>query len=268
MPLEDLGNVEQRAFQVLLDDWEDLLRCTTVDQAMERAGVPFSHEARLRIAAHLRASQPPAMSWELPTYVLTNAEKRVARHLFARWQESEEVPPASALATLARTSTAQAAAALETLVWLGLLERRGQDWVPQPNSDSLAGLGLHYHEVVLPERGERFNTNCVPDFFIMTHPATRERRLSAFVSGDDPLASGDVGMTPRMTEAVGRMTEAVRSAVAEQLETGLRARSYDDQTAILNDTCAWSDIPIRIVMAYGGLSAITPESTWYLVGGG
>jgi hypothetical protein len=43
---------------------------------------------------------------------------------------------------------------------------------------------------------------------------------------------------------------------------------YGDQRAILNDACGWSDEPIRVVMDHGELVEITPDTTWYVLGGG
>jgi hypothetical protein len=53
---KDLSLKERQAVHVLLQDWQDILRCTTIDQAMERVGIPFSHERRLAIAAFLLES--------------------------------------------------------------------------------------------------------------------------------------------------------------------------------------------------------------------
>jgi hypothetical protein len=38
---KDLSLKEQEAVQVLLQDWQDILRCTTIDQALEGVGGPF-----------------------------------------------------------------------------------------------------------------------------------------------------------------------------------------------------------------------------------
>ena len=44
---------EQEVMQTLLQDWKDVLRCTSIDQALERVGIPFDHERRLAIATLL-----------------------------------------------------------------------------------------------------------------------------------------------------------------------------------------------------------------------
>ena len=71
---------ETRVVELLCDDWRDVLRCTTIDQAMERACTPFSHAQRLRIAEFLlRDPQADAlMRWHPTAYVLTNKEKLIA----------------------------------------------------------------------------------------------------------------------------------------------------------------------------------------------
>jgi len=76
-----LTAVENRIVGILYDDWRDLLRRTTIDQAIERAGVPCSHAQRLRILRFLLTSARAAslMRWEPAAYVLTNDEKLFAR---------------------------------------------------------------------------------------------------------------------------------------------------------------------------------------------
>jgi hypothetical protein len=83
-----LTTEECRAIEVLLEDWKDLLRCTAIHQAMERAGLPFSHPSRLRVAEFLIADATASglMRWAPSTYVLTNDEKLVARHDLRLWQ--------------------------------------------------------------------------------------------------------------------------------------------------------------------------------------
>ena len=91
---KDLSLKEQKAVQVLLQDWQDILRCTTIDQALERVGVPFSHERRIAIAAFLLESAEisEAMRWQPATYILTNDEKLIARALLKHEKHSQPLP--------------------------------------------------------------------------------------------------------------------------------------------------------------------------------
>jgi hypothetical protein len=150
--------------------------------------------------------------------------------------------------------------AFETLAWLGFLLKRNHAYeLAQGYARFLNGVGFYFHEVVLPARNERFNTNCAPDFFIMTHPPSRQRLLKSVAGGNLPIGVSE-GMSPRMLEAVRGLTLDARPLT----ESG----SFGNERAILKDACGWSDEPIRIVMDRGRLAEVTPASTWYLRGGG
>lgn len=262
MDAGELSSAERRVIQVLFADWQDWLRCTTIDQAMERVGLPFSHEARLGVAAFLGADPQAAqaMRWALPTYVLTNDEKLVARHLLRRCENGSKIPPPAVAAMDAQVPYETAEMAFEALSWLGVLVRQPVGWTLADDLQRfLGGLGFSFHEVVLPARSARFNTNCAPDFFIMTHRPTRERSLAQLRTGSLPELAGE-GMSQKMLDAI----RAVASAEAELAH----GTFYEDERAILNDACGWSDTRIRVVMEQGALGEVTPESTWYLRGGG
>lgn len=254
---------ETRAVEILYRDWQDLCRCTSIDQALGRAGVPFSHSHRLHIAEFLRddAKADPLMRWEPAVYVLTNEEKLLARRILRLWQEQSSVPQPSETDQKTFAQDAERVA-FETLAWLGFLRKTNHGYELAPNhARFLGGLGFYFHEVVLPERNERFNTNCAPDFFIMTHPPTRERLLERVAAGSQPVATAGEGMSQKMVDAVrGATTPGARSLS--------QSASYGDERAILNDACGWSDEPIGVVMDHGKLVDLTPVSTWYLLGGG
>jgi hypothetical protein len=128
------------------------------------------------------------------------------------------------------------------------------------NAESfLRGLGFYFHEVVLSARGERFNTNCAPDFFIMTYPPARERILER-VSGGATSAVAE-GMSEKMLDAI----RGANTAGARALQD---SAFYGAERAILKDACGWSDEPIRVVMDHGKLVEVTPDTIWYLLGGG
>jgi hypothetical protein len=111
---------------------------------------------------------------------------------------------------------------------------------------------------VLPARSERFNTNCAPDFFIMTYPPARERMLERASGGSFCGADG-------MSE---KMLDAIRGANRGGARLLRESAIYGAERAILNDACGWSDEPIRVVMDPRDLVEVTPDTAWYLLGGG
>ncbi len=248
-----MTDAERNTVEVLYADWTRLLRCTNIEQAMARAGMAFDHRSRLRIADFVLADgrAKALMRWAPHTYVLTNAEKLAARQLMRRFSPGQTV-------------AAQGAEACDALRWVGFLRvEAGEYRLAEDLERFREGLGLYFHEVELPERGERFNTNCVPDFFIMTHRATRERAIKAMRtrSDDAPVAAGAVeGMSAKMIEAVRAASSGGGDALVMD--------RYEEEVAILNDACGWTDEPVRLVMARGRAAEVTPESAWYLVGGG
>jgi hypothetical protein len=89
--------------------------------------------------------------------------------------------------------------------------------------------------VSLPARSERFNTNCAPDFFIMTHRPTRQGLLER-VTVTDQACTVSEGMSQKMVDALrGGAASAVRP---------LSESAFGEERAILNDACGWSGEPI------------------------
>jgi hypothetical protein len=254
---------ETKVVEILYGDWQDLLRCTSIDQAMGRAGLPVSHRHRLHITEFLRgdAKADALMRWEPAVYVLTNEEKLLARRILRLWQERSTIfQPGDAEMQRFDLGGDRASEAFETLAWLGFLRKTNHGYELAPNhARFLGGLGFDFHEVVLPARNERFNTNCAPDFFIMTHPPTRQKLLKRVADGKQPVAAGE-GMSQKMIDAI-RATMSGGRALSQ-------SAPYGDERAILNDACGWSDDPIGVVMDHGKLVELTPASTWYLLGGG
>ncbi len=255
---------ERRVVEILYDDWRDLLRCTTIDQAMERAGVPFSQESRLRIGDFLRHDPAAAklMRWHLAAYGLTNDEKRFARLILrAAPFPGLIADPHNLAPPSAGWSSAAISQALETLEWMGFLRRSLGGYELAPDyARFLDGIGFYFHEVVLPDRSERFNRNCATDFFIMAHRPTRERALAQIKAGSLPETAG-AGMSQKMTDAIRAVSRPVNSALA-------KIADYTGERAILNDACAWTHELVRIVMDSGKIAEVTPDSAWYLRGGG
>jgi hypothetical protein len=253
---------EARVVEILYDDWQDLLRCTAIHQAMERVGVPFSHANRLRVAEFLigDATSAGLMRWAPAIYVLTNDEKLIARRLVRSWRGGSAIrQPGDDEWRESHWSAQQIEEAFKALVWLGFLrESRGQYEVAENAESFLRGIGFYFHEVVLTERDERFNTNCSPDFFIMTCSPVRDQFHSP---AQLESATAAEGMSEKMVAAV----RGVRTGGARALrDHGF----YEAERAILNDACAWCDEPIRAVMDHGQLVEVKPETTWYLLAGG
>lgn len=249
---------ERRVVEVLYADWRDLLRCTAIDQAMERAGMRFAHDARLRIADFILNDTEAGrlMRWAPPVYVLTNGEKLVARLILRRQREGRPTQPHDVAAQGFGAAAAAIEEAFDTLQWLSFLRKAPGGYRLAPDhARFLTGVGFYFHEVVLPGRKQRFNTNCAQDFFIMTHRPTYERALARMRAGQQ--LTGGEGMSPKMVAAI-------RDAAEGRIALAL----HDDERTVLNDACGWSDEPITITMDRGRLVELSPASSWYLQGGG
>ena len=263
MACDSLTAEEARVVEVLLGDWRDLLRCTAIHQAMERVGIPFSHASRLRIAEFLigDGAANGLMRWAPSVYVLTNDEKLLARGAVRLWRQGRPIPqPDDDEWRKADRNADQIEHAFEMLAWLGFMRKTAGRYEIAENAESfLRGLGFYFHEVVLPARGERFNTNCAPDFFIMTYAPARERMLERVTGGAS-------------SEAAEGMSEKMRDAIRGANTGGARALQdsafYGAERAILNDACGWCDELITVVMDHGKLVDVTPDTIWYLLGGG
>ncbi len=263
MAPDSLTAEETRAVEVLLGDWRDLLRCTAIHQAMERVGIPFSHASRLRVAEFLigDTAADGLMRWAPSIYVLTNDEKLVARRAVRLWHEGTSIPqPDADEWRKSGMDEDQIKDAFEALAWLGFMRKTGRRYELAEGVESfLRGLGFYFHEVILPARGERFNTNCAPDFFMMTYPATRERMLERVSRGASSTVAD--GMSDKMLDAI----RGANTAGARALQD---SAFYGAERAILNDACGWSDEPITLVMDHGKLVEVAPDTIWYLLGGG
>jgi hypothetical protein len=259
-----LNAQESRIVAILYNDWRNLLRCTTIDQAMERAEAPFSHDSRLRMADFLRRDPAAAklMRWDLAAYVLTNEEKLFARLILRAAPSLGLIPDPEDLAPSGLDfSSADIPQALATLESVGFLRQSlGGYELARDHGRFLSGIGFHFHEVVLPDRRERFNTNCATDFFIMTHRPTRERALAQIKSGGLPEAAGE-GMSQKMIDAIRAASRGGNSALADSAD-------HTNERAILNDACALTHEPLGVAMDGGKITEVTPDSTWYLRGGG
>ena len=182
----------------------------------------------------------------------------MARVLLRHEQHSQPLPVAADIAQALSLSEEKVREGLAALAWVGFLKVEGEEVQLAPDYRSfLSGLDFYYHEVVL-ESGERFNTNCAPDFFFLVHRPTRQRILVALREGTLPEVSSQLGMSAKMVAAVQRWA---------QTQTWPETM-YEDQRATLNDACGFSAERIRIVVEREQLRELSPENTWYLRGGG
>jgi hypothetical protein len=262
MAPDSLTAEETRVVEVLLGDWRDLLRCTAIHQAMERVGIPFSHASRLRISEFLigDAAASGLMRWAPSIYVLTNDEKLIARREVRLWREGARIPhPGEDEWRKSGRGAKQIEGAFEALAWLGFMRKTAGRYELADNPESfLKGLGFYFHEVVLMARDERFNTNCAPDFFIMTCSPVRERFNRPSQVASSTTAEG---MSEKMVNAVRGVNTSGARALRDH-------GFYGAERAILNDACGWSDEAIQVVIDHGKLIDVKPETTWYLLGGG
>jgi hypothetical protein len=140
-----LTTEECRAIEVLLEDWKDLLRCTAIHQAMERAGLPFSPPSRLRVAEFLIAGATASglMRWAPSTYVLTNDEKLVARHALRLWHQGKPNPQPSEDEWLRSGWKAdRIEVAFDAMSWLGFMRKVNGRYELADNAESFPkGLG-------------------------------------------------------------------------------------------------------------------------------
>jgi hypothetical protein len=248
---------------VLIEDWKDLLRNTAIHQAMIRVGVPFSHANRLRIAEFLLGDDTASglMRWAPSVYILTNDEKLIARRLLRFSREGRPIPqPDHDDWRGSGWNREQINDAFEALTWLGFMQKTaGRYDLTKEYESFLRGLAFYFHEVVLPARNDRFNTNCAPDFFIMTNPRLRDLMRERIAKPSASLATE--GMSEKMLDAV----RGVNTSGARPLgDSGF----YGAERAILNDACGWSDHPIQVVIDHGKLIEVAPATSWYLLGGG
>jgi hypothetical protein len=223
----------------------------------------------MRMAALLleNAEAKETMRWHPATYILTNDEKLIARVLLKHEKDSQPLPAAADIAQALSLPEEKVREGLAALAWVGFLRKtEGQEVRLAPDYRRfLTGLGFYYHEVVL-ESGERFNTNCALDFFIMVHKPTRQKITAGLREGKLPEVSSQMGMSTKpVLSAVEGMVEAIQKAAKMRTWPEIM---YEDQRATLNDACGFSAEHIQIVVERGRLHEVSPESTWYLRGGG
>jgi hypothetical protein len=243
------------AIRVLESDWQEPLRCTNIEQAMSRAGLPFRDADRRRIAQAILEDRRLAdlLRWHPSAYFLTNNERLTARAVLQTLQGSTgEVDLPRRVSEVLSLPEEEVEAALNALAWSGFLEREGRGVRLSPHAPRfLEGVGFYFHEVLAGV--ERFNVNCFHDFVLLTSLAYRARRLRKRTRrGPDAP-----GMTPKMLAFLQsfRPEDLVR-------------RTYDQGTVHLHDACAQCMRRIHLTVTDGRLVATDPAGAWHVRGGG
>ncbi len=249
-----LSPQERGALEILCTHWQDLLRCTTLDQAMARVGMPATADSRCRLASVLLTDPDlrEGMRWHPSTYILTNDEKVLAR-VFLRAAHSPEVPSLDDLARQAAVTLEIVHEGLEMLCWIGFLTReQGHLRLAAEHRQLLSGLGLGFHELVVDDH-ERFNVNCFFDFLMLVDPRYRAAELARPRTHVRPY--------PGMTSL---MVAALQATPRE----GLVLRPLDDRHVTLRTLCARCVERVTVEARSGRVVSVEPHDAWYLRGGG
>ncbi len=245
----------EAVLRILEADWQEPFRCTNLEQAMDRAGLPFRDADRRRIARAILEDPRLAdlLRWHPSAYFLTNDERLVARGVLRTLQGSaEEDRLARGVSETLLLPEAGIRAALDALIWIGFLERDRSHVHLSPEAPRfLEGVGFYFHEVVAGK--ERFNMNCFHDFALLTSPTYRARRLQRPSRG----APDAPGMTPKML-----------AFLASLRPEDLFRRTYDRGTVHLYDACAQCMRRIRLIVTDGRLVGAEPTGVWHVRGGG
>ena len=157
---EALSSDEERVLGFLRAQWDEPLRITSVQQAMDALGMPRSVQMRLRIGAyladHLSLSARLAR-FGTQTFVLTEDEKLLARYISSGVRRSGVLPPAVELGRACSLPPDLVDSGLQVLADLGFLRRSGERYrVARGAGESAGDLAFTFHTVTL-ESGERFN---------------------------------------------------------------------------------------------------------------
>ncbi len=77
------------------------------------------------------------------------------------------------------------------------------------------------------------------------------------------------GVSSEVAEGMSeKMLDAIRGANTAGARALQDSAFYETERAILNDACGWSDELITVVMDHEKLVEVTPDTIWYLLGGG
>jgi hypothetical protein len=121
-------------------------------------------------------------------------------------------------------TTDQIEVAFQAITWLGFMGSAPGRYEPPGNAEALLrGLGFYFNEVVLSDRGQRFNTNCALDSFAMTYPPARERMLQRAFS---ETSSGPAeGISEKMIDALRRANTSCARGLQDSSFHGRNAQS-------------------------------------------
>ncbi len=251
-----LSAQERCVLETLRADWQDVLRCTTLDQGMTRIGMPATGEARRRLAEVLLPDPDlrKGMRWHPLIYLLTNDEKALARAIL-HGARAVEVPSLEDLAQQAAVSPKTVREGLEMLGWTGFLIREcGHLRIAAQYQHASPGkeLGLGFHELTIDAR-EQFNVNCFFDFLMLVDPRYRAAELARPRTHVRPY--------PGMTSL---MVAALQATPRE----GLVLRPLDDRHVTLRTLCARCVERVTVEARSGRVVSVEPHDAWYLRGGG
>lgn len=159
-----LSAEDVRLLAHLQERWGELFRLTTLEQGMRALGQAPAHARRLRLGDALLADpniHPSVERWGARTFILTEDEKLLGRHLARLAEEGRRQVGLSEAAAALDASAADVRRGLRTLALVRLLAYEVQDGVIAfwfvDEWRALAGpLGFAFH-TVQREGGERFN---------------------------------------------------------------------------------------------------------------
>jgi hypothetical protein len=167
LTLEEEGFVD-----MLLEEWSQDFRLTTVRQTALNEGVEYNHDFRYRIASYL--ARTPSLhrqliAWKFPMFVLSNDEKRVAKYILMRGSAENGLPAMEEMQKALNLDKDTIKEAYFILYQLGFLNKEKKlKYFPGPFSlnpdheEQIPSWSLHYFEMVR-EDGRRLNVQCVLD---------------------------------------------------------------------------------------------------------
>jgi len=243
-----MSSNEERVIALLLAEWQEGLRITSVPQAMSRLGLSDEEDTRWRIGQRLERAwrrrlglrglwrglrwlrgagwrgvggwlRPlgrmpslaiEARNWNPAVFILSNDEKLIARHIL----NAGRMPPPEGIGSALGLNRLAVDVGLRMLARLGFLVGAEGGYRLAPDHRLLLqGLGFNFHTVTL-ESGEQFNVPCAVDFLLLV------------------------------------------------------SSRYRNQQVVIDDACAHCTDRIRLVFDGGEVAEVTPPETYLYRGGG
>jgi hypothetical protein len=171
--------VEEEGFvDKLLEEWSQDFHITNIQQVALNDSVKYDHDMRYRITSYL-AKNPKIhrqlMVWHLPTFALTNDEKRVAKFILMRNKAGTGIPAMEEMKKALGLDKDTIDEAFFILYQLGFLDRGkvlkifpGAYSLSPDHENHVPEWSLHYTEIVR-EDGRRFNVQCFLDALKMIY---------------------------------------------------------------------------------------------------